>query len=145
MQWTMSLSIFCLLCRFVRIEICSNGICSVCLCRYVPQGGGEGGPGVSAPCISVCLKPSCPAVCALMVLLQVLQAGASTAAALIRDSEAATGRWGRAHHNNRRFDTLSGHHRQFDYLLSRSSTIRIGLWLRLARHSTKQWGARFTG
>ena len=76
---------------------------------YVSSGaqGEEGGPCVSAPvsvCPAVCVS-SCPAVCALMVvLLQVLQAlltaGALTAAAFIRDSEAATGQRGRVQDNN---------------------------------------------
>ena len=74
----------------------------------------KGVPGVSAPVPVLCLlRPSCPAVCARrMVLLQVLQApltaGALTAAALVRDSEAATGQRGRVRHNNRRFVSLSG-------------------------------------
>ena len=87
----------------------------------------KGGPCVSAP-VSVCpvCVSSCPAVCALMVvLLQVLQAlltaGALTAAALIRDSEAATGQRGRVQDNNWRFDSLSG--RSSTILFSLGSTI----------------------
>ena len=74
---------------------------------YVFRGawGEEGGPLCVRPRLSVCLRASCPAVCALMVvLLQVLQAlltaGALNAAALIRDSEAATGQRGRVQDNN---------------------------------------------
>ena len=92
-----------------------NGICdTVCLytCSAV-LGVKKGGPLCVRPRLSVCLRAFCPAVCALMVvLLQVLQAlltaGALTAAALIRDSEAATGQRGRVQDNNQRFDSLFG-------------------------------------
>ena len=94
------------------VLLCSNRITfernlqRVCLCA--PRKGWRS-PGVSAPLSQYVSDPPV-LLCAPMVLLQVLQAlptvGVFTAAALIRDSEAATGQRRRAHHDNQRFDSV---------------------------------------